>query len=464
MRVADERGLELTTSNAAAVQHYDTTVRHYLEYRTDTLEHLGQVLAADPECVMGHCLNGYFCLLAGTVTTLDAARQSLDYAEAHSTDLTQRECTHIAALRAWYIGDLFEACRLWDEILIDHPTDVLALRLQHFTTFWTGRSIGLRDSVARVFHAWDEQTPGYSYVLGMYAFGLEEAGDYATAEAYGKRAVELNPDDLWAIHAVAHVLEMQGRLHDGITWLDYPLNAWDDRNAMKNHLWWHLALFPFELGDYDRVLALYDAAIGKDKPAFYIEIQNVASLLMRLECQGVEVGDRWQQLVEICEARLDDHAIAFTDLHVMMVLAAAGHDSSAQRLLQSLQRFAGTPHSYAATTMTGVTIPVCEAILAYSKGDYDTVLDRLLPIRYDYTCVGGSHAQRDVLAQLLIDAALKAERLPLARALLAERLGWRPHSRGSWLKYATVLEGLGDTPGAQEARVRAVRVASNSTV
>lgn len=460
MRVADERGLELTTSNVAAVEHYDTTIRHYLEYRTDTPEHLAQVLTADPECVMGHCLNGYFCLLAGTVTTLDAARQSLDYAEAHTNDMTQRERTHVAALRAWYTGDLYKACGLWDEILIDYPTDVLALRLQHFATFWTGRSMSLRDGIARVFRAWDEHTPGYSYMLGMYAFGLEEAGDYTTAEAYGKRAVALNPDDLWAIHAVAHVLDMQGRLHDGMAWLDYPPDAWDDRNAMKNHLWWHLALFPLELGDYDRVLALYDAVIGKDKPAFYIEIQNVASLLMRLAFQGVDVGDRWQQLAEVCEARLEDHAIPFTDLHVMMVLAAAGRDASAQRLLASLRRFAATPYSYAASTMTPVTIPVCEAILAYSKGDYATVIERLRPIRYDYPCVGGSHAQRDVLAQLLIEAALKAEHLPLARALLAERVGWRPHSHGTWLKYAAVLEGLGEALGAQEARQRAAHVLS----
>jgi hypothetical protein len=117
----------------------------------------------------------------------------------------------VAALWAWSGGDLLTAGAHWEAILLDYPTDILALRLQHFATFWTGNSVALRDGMARALPAWDERTPGYSYVLGMYAFGLEEAGEYAMAEARGKHAVELNPDDLWAIHAVAHVLEMQGR-------------------------------------------------------------------------------------------------------------------------------------------------------------------------------------------------------------------------------------------------------------
>jgi tetratricopeptide (TPR) repeat protein len=239
---------------------------------------------------MGHCLQGYFCLLASTVTMLAAAWQSLSAAEGHVQELTARERTHIAALRAWYTGDVVTACRLWDDILLTAPTDILALRLHHFVTFWMGHPYALRDGVARVFSAWDEQTPGYSYVLGMYAFGLEEAGSYAAAEAYGKQAVRLNPADLWAMHAVAHVLEMQGRLHEGIVWMDYAPHAWAERNAMKSHLWWHLALFSLELGDYDRVLAIYDEAICQEKPAFYIEIQNAASLLLRLEFQGVALA------------------------------------------------------------------------------------------------------------------------------------------------------------------------------
>jgi hypothetical protein len=50
---------------------------------------------------------------------------------------------------------------------------------------------------------------------------------------------------------------------------------------------------------------------------------------------------------------------------------------------------------------------------------------------------------------------MAAERWPLARALLAERIALRPASRLSWQQYAEVLQRLGDEPGAGEARRRA---------
>jgi hypothetical protein len=358
----DERGLPLTTNNDAAVTHNNRTIRHYLEYRTATIEALQQTLAADPEFVMGHCLKGYLGMLACTTATHNDVRQSLDFVAVRCSGLTRREQTHLAALRAWFGGDLRTACGLWDDILVDHPTDLLALRLQHFATFWSGKSMALRDGIARAWHAWDEQTPGYSYVLGMYAFGLEEAGDYA------------------------------------------------------------------------------------------------AALLWRLEFQGVDVGDRWHELAQACERRLDDHVLAFTDLHVMVALVMAGRYQAAERLLASLRDFATTPDNFAASAMTPVTLPMCESILAYSQGAYQAAVAGLLPIRYDYACVGGSRAQRDVFALFLIEAALKAERWPLACALLAERVAVRPNSRGNWLKYAQTLDKIGETGRAEAARQRAAAV------
>ena len=67
--------------------------------------------------------------------------------------------------------------------------------------------------------AWDDTMPGYHAILGMHAFGLEENGHYAQAESSGRRAVELEPRDGWAHHAVAHVMEMQCRQRDGIAWM-----------------------------------------------------------------------------------------------------------------------------------------------------------------------------------------------------------------------------------------------------
>ena len=248
-------------------------------------------------------------------------------------------------------------------------------------------------------------------------------------------------------------MEMQGRLKDGIAWLSQPLDCWDDRNAFKEHLWWHRALFPFERADYDEVLRLYDQAVRRDKESdFYLNLVNCAALLWRLRFQGVALGDRWEELADMCAARIDDHVLVFSDLHFALGLAGAGRTDVLARQVESLAAFADTPDNFGAATVRPVALPICQAILAFAKGDYDQAVELLLPVRSDWACLGGSHAQRDIFSQFLIEAALAAKRFPLARSLLAERLALTPHSAGSWLKYAEALTALDDLAGAARAR------------
>ena len=458
----DVRGLALTTASEAAAGHYNAAIDDFFEYRLSTGKRVKQALEADPDFAMAHCLQGYLFMLFGTNTVLGRAKNSRDAARAAGGDrIATREAIHIAALGVWIDGDMERCCAIWDQILLDHPRDLLALRLQHFALFWMGRSAELRGGPARVLHAWDQAVPGYGNLLGMLSFGHEECGAYAEAESAGRKAVELNGEDLWALHAVTHVLEMQGRLDEGLAWLDYPDDAWDDRNPFRGHLWWHRALFLLERGDYDAALALYDRAIHPDPSDFYLDIQNAAALLARLEFLDVELGARWADLAEQLEGRLDDHVLAFTDASAMMALAAAGRSEAAGRLLTSLKAFAATPGSAAAATMEPVTIPVCAAILAYHQGDFARAVDLLTPLRHAFIGMGASHAQRDVFHQYLLEAAIADGRLTLARALLSERNLTRPNSLGSWMRCAVVLDRLGETEAAARARGAALKVAEN---
>ena len=455
MAQKDDRGLDLTTESDAAAEAYNATIRDYLEYRAGAAKSLKATLAADPGFVMGHCLKGYLLLLFGSHAFDAKVEEALAFCEPRAAQVTPREAAHIAALHAWFAGDMRKAGRIWDEILVEQPLDLLALRLQHFNLFYMGNGAALRDAVARVLPAWDEATPGRGFVHGMYAFGLEESGDYARAETEGRRAAEANPDDLWAIHAVAHVLEMQGRLAEGIDWLSQPLELWDDRNAFKEHLWWHRALFHLERGDHEAVLALYDGAVRRDIDSdFYLNLVNCASLLWRLSFHGVAVGDRWAELADKCEERVDDHVLIFSDIHFAMALAGGRRFSALERQQASLQAFADKPDDFAAATVRPVALPLCRAIEAFARQDYAAAVDLLLPIRHDTACLGGSHAQRDVFAQFLIEAAIGAANFKLARALLAERAALKPNSAGTWRKTAEVHEALGDLHAAAEASRR----------
>ncbi|NBB71416.1 MAG: tetratricopeptide repeat protein [Alphaproteobacteria bacterium] len=452
--ITDERGLALTTTSVEAARAFDDVVTCYLEYRLRIGGAIKAMFAADPAFCLGRVLVGYLMVARGTPEGRADARTALAKAEALAGDhLTERERRHLAALRAWTEGDGFKACRLWEEILVAWPRDLLALRLAHFQSFWLGTHRRMRNVVVRALPAWDASVPRYGDVLGMAAFGHEELGDYATAERLGRRAVELNPEDMWSIHAVAHVMEMQDRHHEGVRWLDYAPERWADRAGMRTHLWWHKALFHFERFELDAVLALYDEVIDPGEDFFYIDMQNCASLLARVELMGGRVGERWAALADRAAGWVDNHLMAFTDVHTIMPLARERRPEAA-RHLASLEAFAGTGDDNARRAREHV-LPVCHAVDAFYRGDFATTVELLCPRKDDLAPIGGSHAQRDVFHLMLLEAALRSGRFDLARALAGERVTLRPHSHGSWLKYAEALEGAGDVERAVVARSHA---------
>ena len=194
---------------------------------------------------------------------------------------------------------------------------------------------------------------------------------------------------MWSIHAVAHVLEMQGRLREGAGWLSRPPDIWDDRNPMREHLWWHLAMFEIERGRIDEVLALYDGRFRAKPTDFYLDIQNCASMLWRLECRDVDVGERWEELAEACAGKVEDHALAFTEPHHVMALGRAGRFDDVERVFDSLEQCARARTTWAAGIARRVTLPLCRAVAACCRGDYGEATELLLPIRADFPLLGG---------------------------------------------------------------------------
>jgi hypothetical protein len=62
--IRDERGLPLSTSSAEAASLFDRSVEQWLKFHADTMALAGQLLAADPHFVIGHCFKGYLLLSA----------------------------------------------------------------------------------------------------------------------------------------------------------------------------------------------------------------------------------------------------------------------------------------------------------------------------------------------------------------------------------------------------------------
>lgn len=455
--LTDARGLGVTAASRQAVADLDATVAAYCGLRSDTGDCLKRALAADPKLVMAHILKGYFMMLFGKRALVARAEQAAAAAGGaiREAGATPREALHLDALRDWMRGDLRGALARWEAVLLDHPRDIVALKLAQYHHFYAGDSEGMRASLARVLHAWDESVPGCGFVLGCHAFALEEAGDYAAAERTGRRAVELNPADVWAAHAVAHVLEMQGRPREGVAWVDALDGKWDGINNFVFHIRWHRCLFHLELERYDKVLELYDHEIRAESTDEYLDISNAVAMLWRLEEAGIDVGRRWSELAERSAAHVDDHMMVFADVHYVMALAAAGDRTGVERWLQSSRHYATSGGETQSLVMGKVGTELGEAILAHRQGEWGRVVDVLWPLRPAIRGIGGSHAQRDLFEQMLIDAALRDGRLNLARALLSERTTLRSCNVWGWKHYAQAAARLGDAASASAAEAEA---------
>jgi tetratricopeptide (TPR) repeat protein len=256
MMFKDCRGLVVTTVSAQAAAAFDHAIEGYLKYQADMAPRLEAVLAADPDFGLAHTLNGYLLLMGFNIAALGAAREAL--AVARRCPATAREAAHASALARWIDGDQAGAVAVWDQILVDHPHDILAFRMAHFLNFWIGRPEAMLDSVLSVRRRWSDALPGFGSVLACRCFAHEEMGQYPQAEQAGREAVRRDQSDLWAAHGVAHVLEMTGRRLEGIAWVESLQSGWDGGNNLKHHLWWHQALYHLELGDFTKVLGLYD--------------------------------------------------------------------------------------------------------------------------------------------------------------------------------------------------------------
>lgn len=422
----DACGVPLSTGSSASIDRHEAVIRMLLGQPGDPNAAVTAALAEDPHFVMGHCLRAALLIMSANEEMETALRGCVDAAEGLVLRANDRERRHLAAARAWLERDFPRAIRLYGEVLIDYPRDRLALRVAHFGDFFLGQHGMLRDRVAQVLPYWNTSVPGYGYVLGMYAFGLEETALYAQAEETARRALELDCPNPGAIHAMAHVMEMQGRQREGIAWLNETAWQWKPNDGTATHHWWHLALFHLDLNEVGNALDIYDTHISARPGMPLSSLADASALLWRLHLRGLPLGRRWRELAGRWAVRRLSGGFPFHDLHALAAFIGAGDSARVEQSLRTLRnRAAGD--SPGAQRIRDISLPIAKAFAAFGKGDYGAAIEGLAAVRL-IGHISGSHAQRDAIHLTLIEAALRHRHVRLARALAAERAALKPSS------------------------------------
>ena len=441
-----------TIAQSETAAAWDGVLLGFMSHSATTPQHLGKVLELEPDFALAHAIKGLFMILLGRREMTAVAVDAMATANAamDRQPVTKRERLYVEAL-GLYLADMpSHAVHKFEEILRDHPQDTLAMKLSHATRFVLGDSEGMRRSIERVMPAYDPDHAGRGYLLGCHSFALEETGAYEKAEIAGRQALWMVSDDAWGLHAVAHVHEMTGNAQLGLDWLSGREDAWSHCNNFRYHVWWHKALMHLDLGQVDQVMELYDNYVRQDKTDDYRDISNATSLLSRLELEGVNVGNRWEELADLSANRTEDGCLIFADLHYLLALTGDNRSDATSKMLARIRADAQRNQGDTPLRMADPGIAASQGLEAFGEGLYDQAFDFLSIARGGMQMAGGSHAQRDVFERITIDSGLRAGRLDEVEQILDDRRSKRAGGEDNYaLARRALIDAARDSDDAQ---------------
>ena len=429
----DLRGNAVSQGSTAALADFETALVQFQTYFGDAIATIEARLAQEPDFTMGHLLRGLALVTASERRFNDEAARSLTLAAVQAPRANARERGLMRALQHFTEGDLDAGCRALDRVLVEHPRDALALQAAHLdATSCAATRVNLRNRVARVLPHWDASLPGYSYVLGMHAFGLEECNQYRRrrghrpARARDRAARSAGRSTPWRTSWKCRAASTKAS-----RFLESRENDWLPDNGFAFHNSWHLALFYLDGARHDRVLELYDRTVHPGPAPMLMALIDATAMLWRLHLEGVDVGQRFEQVADEWEAAMEGEAgfYAFNDFHAALAFTATGRAAALRRLVSRMEAATLRIGSNAAMTRQ-VGLPLVMALQDIANRNDAGAIEPMLQARDIAQRFGGSNAQRDLLSLTLIATATRAGDYPLARHLVAERDAAKPD--GAW--------------------------------
>lgn len=417
----DALGNEVTTSDPAALAGIDDFVSGFLGYEKKAGNVLGAA-DANPESVLANVYAGFSWMFLEAMGAHRKAAQYLLRAQAAIAGANQREALLVEQLAHWVANDIPRVQAIGDEIVSRWPTDLASVKLHQYFSFNRGDA----PSMLRIAEAALPANAGNPHIHGMLAFGYEQMHRIPEAEAAARRALSLKTKEPWAQHALAHVMLSSGRTREGVEFLGEASRTWVELNSfMYTHNWWHKALFHISLGDEQAVFDAYDNHVWGIEPDYSQDQVGAVSLLARMEVAGMDVGNRWEDVAAHLKSRARDTLQPFLTLQYLYGLARAER-AEADELMAAIEERAASATGFDTVVWREVALPAARGMLAHARRDHAAAARWLSVANPRLQEIGGSHAQRDLFGQLLLDAHMKTGNYAVARQMLEMRRTWDP--------------------------------------
>jgi uncharacterized NAD(P)/FAD-binding protein YdhS len=331
--------------------------------------------AGGPDAVTGH---------------LARARAAL----AHGTD---EDRSHVEAIATW----CEKGNAAGTDALIDHldrvPDDAVALLVLAPSIAFAGAGDALPDAWQYVerFTGVHGEAPWY---LGLRAYGRTEQGLWYDAADLADAALELDPGNGNAAHALTHVHYETDAHGAGLKWLTDWIPGDGSTQRYLPHFQWHAALHELAMGDAAAAARRYAAFLAPPHSKDVRCLVDAGSLAWRarLHPDWVTPPDPMPLLAEVGSLAYEPQT-PFIAFHALLVLAAA-NDPTAIRAID----VPGATDAQATTLRL-----IGEGLIALTEGEPRAALDYLLESLPGLPSIGGSRVQQEVILETALAAMLQ---------------------------------------------------------
>lgn len=432
MPFTDRYGLALTTSSARAAELYSVGLDHSLAAEAQAEQCFAAAREEDPGFALAHIAEARMLQFRGRPAEAKAAATR---ARELAPAATRREQQHIDCIATAVDGDPVGALARLRAHIVEFPLDAFVLSQAcgvYGLIGFSGRLERNEEQLALLEPLANAYADDW-WFLSQIAFAYNELFRHEEARRAVERSLAGYERNGHASHTVAHIAYETGDAEGGAAFMREWLIGYDPAHQLYGHNHWHLALFELAAGNLDRVLKLYDSVI---RPSVATSsalgtIADAASLLWRCTLTDRPASELpWDEVAEFAARSFPRSSMVWADAHCMIAWCATNDHARLTTLVGQLRDRSAGGKVYAGPML----LTLAEGYSAFAAGEWNLAANLFETAAPEVIRLGGSHAQRDVFEETLIETNLRAGRIERARSLLEQRLDRRPNGRDArWL-------------------------------